>query len=79
VQYQSIISRRRLVCSTICDSFLGDAMISSLALHFRLIGASETRASQQPNPQHQRHDLRLERYGLNGLTSISTISTQGCG
>jgi hypothetical protein len=50
MQYQSIISRRRLVCSTICDSFLGDAMISSLALRFRRIGASETRASQQPNP-----------------------------
>src|SRR6266581_7864731 len=47
VQYQSIISRRRLVCSTICDSFLGDAMISSLALHFRRIGASEIAASQQ--------------------------------
>src|SRR5215471_4772346 len=32
VQYQSIISRRRLVCSTMCDSFLGEAMLSSLAL-----------------------------------------------
>jgi hypothetical protein len=79
VQYQSIISRRRLVCSTICDSFLGDAMISSLALQFRRIGASETRASQQPSPQHQRHDIRLGRYGLDGLMSMSTISTQGCG
>src|SRR5215472_9277950 len=29
VQYQSIISRRRLVCSTMCDSFLGDAMTAS--------------------------------------------------
>src|ERR1700756_3849273 len=34
VQYQSIISRRRLVCSTICDSFLGDATLSSLALQY---------------------------------------------
>src|SRR5215469_12480577 len=29
LQYQSIISWRRLVCSTRCESFFGDAMTSS--------------------------------------------------
>jgi hypothetical protein len=29
VQYQSIISRRRLVCSTMCDSFFGEDTLVS--------------------------------------------------
>src|SRR5882724_10770837 len=48
MQYQSRISLRRLVCRTICDSFVGDAMIASQAAYLSgRIGASECAASQQ--------------------------------
>src|SRR5260221_7987647 len=48
MQYQSRISLRRLVCRTICDSFVGDATIASQAAYLSgRIGASECVASQE--------------------------------
>src|SRR5215207_2884153 len=49
VQYQSIIWSRRLVCSTRCDSFFGDGMVSSLAARRRCARAGPP-SSVHPKP-----------------------------